>query len=284
MANKRKLVTSSLTALLMAAASSVLIGMNRSKSRISGEIDDLLAGNVATNRAVVTEADLAALPEPVQRWLRWSGVIGKPIPSTVRTHQIGEFRLKEGQSWMPFIAEQWYTTDPPGFLWSVSMKMNPLVRVIGRDRYVHASGEIDMRIAGLIPVARKRGGNLNQGALLRYLNEIMWFPAAALRPYITWTAIDLSSAKATMIDGGITVEAIFSFDQQGRITTMTALRENDAKGQRLPWSTPLTAYGEFGDIRIPTEGTGVWQYEMGEFPYIRLRITGIEYDVSTQAR
>jgi hypothetical protein len=30
----------------------------------------------------VTGEDLAGLPEPVQRWLRWSNVVGRPYPVT----------------------------------------------------------------------------------------------------------------------------------------------------------------------------------------------------------
>jgi hypothetical protein len=152
------------------------------------------------------------------------------------------------------------------------------VPVAGRDRYAGGEGSITMRLLSLIPVAGKRGGDLNQGALLRYLNETMWFPAAAISPYITWAERDANSAVATMSYGGVTASATFSFDDEGRLTTMTADRYNDAKGQFLPWSTPISAYGEFDGVRVPVAGEGVWEYDSGDFSYIRLRITEVEYN------
>jgi len=179
---------------------------------------------------------------------------------------------------MPFTAVQHYTIDPPGFIWTVSMKMFPFVEIAGRDKYEDGEGSIDMRVLSLVPVAKKAGGELNQGAALRYLNEIMWFPTAALSPAITWTEDDANSAIAIFSHVGITVTAQFFFDADGRIVNMTASRYNDEQGEILPWSTPIDGYGEFAGIRIPVEGRGIWEYSDGSFEYIRLTIQEVEYD------
>jgi hypothetical protein len=57
------------------------------------------------------------VPEPVQRWLRWSNVLGTPYPVSVRLTQEGQFRMGEDKGWMPFRAQKYYTTDPPGYVW-----------------------------------------------------------------------------------------------------------------------------------------------------------------------
>jgi hypothetical protein len=103
-----------------------------------------------------------------------------------------------------------------------------------------------------------------------------------LSPYITWEGIDASSATATMSYGGVTASATFVFDRQGRLTDMTADRYNDTKGRLLPWSTPISSYGEFAGVRVPAEGQGRWKYESGDFTYIRLRVTDIEYGITTR--
>ena len=54
------------------------------------------------------------------------------------------------------------------------MHMAPLVSLFGRDRYVNGEGDMDLRLS-LLPVARKSGGGLNQGDLLRFLTEATWF-------------------------------------------------------------------------------------------------------------
>jgi len=273
-----RIVVAILAAIVVIVTSSVGVGRFLTERRISREVDDLFAASRGKEPAVVTEAGIAGLPEPVQRWLRYAQVVGKPRPSSVRLKMEGQFRLGEDKGWMPFEAEEYYTTDPPGFVWSVSMEMAPLLTIRGRDRYVEGEGGIDMRLLGTIPVARKSGGALDQGAMLRYLNEIMWFPAAAVSPYITWKGVDANSAEATMSYGGVTAAATFVFDGHGKLETMTAQRNNDSKGQALPWSTPITSYGQFAGVRIPVAGEAIWTYDTGDFSYIRLRVTDLEYD------
>jgi hypothetical protein len=264
--------------LALIAVAAVVIGRVTFERRLARELREFLAERRDAPPAAVTEGDLAGLPEPVQRWLRASRVVGKVRPQIVRLKQEGEFRLSEAQGWLPFRAEEYYTTDPPGFFWSVTMQFAPLVPVRGRDRYLNGEGSIEMRLLSLIPVASKRGDGLNQGALLRYLNETMWFPAGAIAPYIRWEGIDALSARATMSYAGTTASAIFYVDREGRLTDMTAERYNDARDRLEQWSTPITGYGEFEGVSLPVSGTGVWKYETGDFPYIRLRVTEIEYN------
>jgi hypothetical protein len=54
---------------------------------------------------------------------------------------------------MPFTAQEYYTTDPPGYVWRVRFKLAPLVTVSGRDRYTAGQASILMRLLSLVPVA-----------------------------------------------------------------------------------------------------------------------------------
>lgn len=264
-------------ALVIAIALALIAGRVAFGLRIAREVDRLFAAANGSSR-IITEEDVLGLPKPVQRWLRASNVIGTAHPVTVRLRQRGEFRMGQEKGWMPFRAEEYYTTDPPGYLWSVTFKIAPLLSVVGRDRYAYGRASIQMRMLSLIPVANDASPGLNQGALLRFLNETMWFPAGILSPYITWKAQDGHSAVATMSYGGVTASATFTFDDAGRLANMTADRFDNARKALLPWSTPITDHGAFEGIGVPVEGAGVWHYETGEFPYIRLRVTDLEYN------
>jgi Family of unknown function (DUF6544) len=278
MGKTAKIAVGSIASVVVVAASAVGIGRSAFKRRIYREVADLLAMSQSGQSRSIMETDLENLPEPVQRWLRNSHVLGKAYPVTVRLKQKGEFRLAENRGWMPFEAEQYFTTNPPGFVWMASFKMAPLLSVTGRDRYMAGKGDIDMRLLSLIPVAKKSGGGLDQGALLRYLGEIVWFPAAALSPFISWEGLDTTSARATMSYLGVTASATFTFDQEGNVTRLDAERYNDAKSKLEPWTIPIRAFGEFDGIHIPVEGEGVWKYSSGDFSHIRWRITEIEYN------
>jgi hypothetical protein len=255
------------------AAGSFLLGR-----RIAREVDQLFAASRDVRPSVLTEANLEGLPAPVGRWLRYAQIVGKERPMTVRLKQQGQFRLGPNKGWMPFQAEQYFTTEPPGFVWKVRMAIAPLVAVTGRDRYAAGEGSMRMCLLSLFPVADKAGGGLNQGDLLRYLGETIWFPSGALSPYITWEGLDATSARATMSYGGVMASATFHFDEQGRHVTTVAERYNDALGRLATWMAPTSAYGEFDGVRVGVAGEGLWKYDTGDFPYIRWRITALEYN------
>jgi hypothetical protein len=229
---------------------------------------------------VVSEEEVERLPEAARRWLVSARIAGKPRPRTVRLRQEGRFRLGADRPWLPFRAEQYYTTEPAGFVWFARMRAAPLVIISVRDRYFDGRGSIDARLLSLMPVARASGPELDQGALLRYLNEAAWFPAAMLSPHITWEAIDASSSRATMSYAGVAASATFTVDARGDLTTMVAERYRAAGGRFVldTWETPVSEYQEFNDVRMPVRGEGVWQLDSGAFSYIQLRVTDVEYD------
>jgi hypothetical protein len=274
--------TALLTVGVLAVAATVAIGIGRFafERRLDQDVRSLLAASTAGEPDLVTEADLAGLPEPVRRWLGWAGVVGTRVPATVRLTQEGRFRQSEGGAWMPFTAVEHYTTAPPGFVWKTTMRMFPLVSIVGRDQYVDGKGSIEMRALGLIPVATASGPAMDQGALLRYLNETVWFPAAVLGPTIAWDTVAADAARATIRHGGVTASAVFFFDEEGRPVDMVAERQDLGRGRPETWSTPFTAWGEFGGVRMPTAGRAVWRYDTGDFAYIELQVTGVEADRS----
>jgi hypothetical protein len=278
MIDRRRLLVLTLSVALIAGGLAAGIRRRAFRDRIDHEVAQLLDSARTPAIGVVGEADLERLPDPVQRWLRASGVVGTAIPATVRLTQTGAFRLGANKPWMPMYASEYYTTNPPGFLWTASMEMFPLVHVTGRDRYARGVGDIDMRVASIVPVAQKSGGNLNGGALLRYLNETMWFPAALVLPNVEWEPIDESSARATITDAGQSVSAVFVFDAEDHLVNMTADRWNDSEQAMLPWSTPITDYGNFNGIDVATAGTGVWKTGADAYEYIRLKVTDVDYD------
>ena len=263
---------------VVALAAAVMVGARIAfERRMASEIDALLGRARAPERRIIAAEDLERLPDPVKRWLRYSKVVGARVPTTVRLRQDGQFQM-DGRGWMPFTAEQYFTINPPAFLWKATFRMAPLLSVSGRDRYQAGEGNIEMRVISLVPVANKTGGGLNQGALLRFLGEMQWFPAAALADYIAWEAVDSQAARATMTYGGIAAPMMFTFGSDGRLIECTATRYNDSRGRNEQWVNRNDSDGEFAGMRVPVAGEARWEYESGPYPYIRWRITTIEHD------
>jgi hypothetical protein len=257
------------------------VGEKALRNKVAEETTEMFEKVKDVHPQIVTEADIKSLPEPVRRWLRYSEVIGKEKVVSVRLKQKGFFRMKKDKDWMPFEAEEYYTVNEPAFIWQAKMKMAPFFYATGRDRYYEGRGNMIIKLASIVTVADGKGDEIDQGTLLRFLNEMMWFPSAALSYYINWEGIDKNSARATMSCGDITASAIFVFDEKGALVTMTADRYcdiGDGKFRMEKWATPIEAYGRVNKILLPYKGTGMWQFKNGDFEYIKLEVTDIEYN------
>jgi hypothetical protein len=122
---------------------------------------------------------------------------------------------------------------------------------------------------------------MNQASMLRYFNEMIWFPTAFLGDNVTWESMDDQTARVRFTDHGAEVAAIAYFDDQGRLTNFKANRYREIDGifSLDPWSTPISAYGECAGLHLPVAGSAVWHLPEGDLSYIELEITEIVYNL-----
>ncbi len=224
---------------------------------------------------------LEDLPEPVRRYLEYTGVVGQPWIDTVRIRYKGIFRMAADKPWMPIKAEQVYTTDPPGFHWKARLKMFGLWIVSGSDTYKAGHGHMFGKVAGLFTIFDAHGDELDQGTMVRYLNEMSWFPIALMSDYVTWRAVDDRSFDATFTDHGRSVSARFFVDEQGRLTDFVTERYREDKGTYTldTWSTPMLEHGIMAGLNLPIRGKAVWKLPAGDLPYADFTLTSVEYNV-----
>jgi len=156
---------------------------------VDKEVEEFYMG-VENHHQVIREADLNRLPAAVQNWLRYAQVIGKEKIVAARTKQKVELRLEQDKPRMPAKAEQYFRTEEPGFIWKVKINAAPFFHIVGRDKYCDGHGNMLIKIMSIKTIADARGPEIDQGTLLRYLAETMWFPTAALSDYIKWEEID----------------------------------------------------------------------------------------------
>jgi hypothetical protein len=247
---------------------------------IDREAREVLAQRIDPTDPIVTRAELEPLPAPVRRWLEASGVVGRERAHTVRLQQRGDLRTAPDAAWLPVRAEQYFSVDEPGFVWKVEATMHALP-VTGRDRYFGGRGSMLIKAASLVDVANEADAKIDLGAMVRYLAEIVWLPTAALRPYITWEALDANGARATMRYGGAIVSANFAFDDAGRVTRVSAERYmGGGDGAKLaPWFATCAEYRAVRGIVIPVRGDVGWALATGEFVYYRWENLDVETNV-----
>lgn len=230
----------------------------------------------------ITEAQVLGLPKPVQRYLHYAGVVGKEPIHTVRLKQQGLMRQQLGQKWMPLVAEQYFTTSPPAFLWHCTIRPFPLILMSATDRFTGGHGNMLIKLLSVITLGDAHGPEMDQSELQRYLAEMAWFPTAWLSDAIEWQAIDAHSVQATFRDPRVTGSVTLHVNEQGQVTHFTAQRYKEEHGRYLlaPWLVQVEAYQEVDGIRIPTKFEITWHLASGDFSWFRGQITEIEYNQS----
>ena len=264
---------------VLAGVGAELAGHRALARQVRRDIQALRARASPGRTGLVTEEMLADLPEPVRRYLRYTGVVGKPFPGTIRLRQRGQMRPVPGQPWVPLAAEEHYSVQPPGFVWAGTARVGPVPVARARDMYAEGTGRMLVKVASLWPVVDASGEQMDQAAMMRYLNEMIWFPAAFLAANISFEPVDDSSARVTLTDRGRTATGTMFFDQQGRLTDFVAKRYRTADSSDPDtWSTPVTGYGEFEGLRLPASGKAIYKLPDGDLEYINVTVTDLDYD------
>jgi hypothetical protein len=190
-------------------------------------------------------------------------------------------KTKPEGKWMPFTAEQYFDVENPAFVWSTKVDFMPMVNMAGRDKLIDGQGEMLIKLANVIPLVDE-GNNekMNSGAMLRYMAETVWFPSAALNDYIKWEAIETNAAKATFTLKGESVSGIYTFYDKGSFKSFEADRyyggKKDSKLEK--WKIIASDYKAFNGIKIPNKCNVTWKLQEGDFNWLNLEITELDYN------
>jgi len=258
-------------------------GLRRFDCLVERDVEALLARATTTAReAVVTEGMLKDLPEPVRRYLRHTGIVGKPVVDTVYLEQKGKMYLGSKRGWVPLDAEEHYTVQPPGFVWDATIHKGPLPIARGRDMYAGGEGRMLIKAGSLFTVVDDEGPEMDQGSMMRYLSEMIWFPTAFLDDKISFGPIDDEAARVTLTDGAKSVSATMYFDEEGKVTDFVAKRYRTVEGgyDLETWSAPVYEYGELAGLKLPLRAGAVWKFPEGDLKYADITITHLEYDIA----
>ncbi|WP_400193128.1 DUF6920 family protein [Hymenobacter sp. B81] len=270
-----KIVGSAIGGLAGVAAVAAAVGAVRWNRRTARAVAQLSA---PAPTAVFSFEQLPPdLPGPVARYFRFAVRPGQPLLGRLRVREQGEFRTAPDQPWASFTAEHHVQTSPPGFVWDASIYLMPVLPVRIRDSYLAGRGTMQGVVAGLIPVVNESGRpDLNEGSLLRYLAEAVWYPTALLPGRgVVWTPIDEHAALATLRDGTTTVSLQFYFNERGEVTRVyTPSRYRDVAGHGVPtpWGGSFRDYARIGGLMRPQAGEVSWFLPTGAFAYWRARL------------
>jgi hypothetical protein len=253
--------------------------------RWQSDTDKLRAKLTGGRRTIEPETydqkEIESLPDPVQRFFQTVLKDGQAIVAAVKLSQQGQFNLNEMEDkWSPFTATQLVITQRLGFDWDARIQMAPGVSAFVHDTYLLGEGSLHASLLGLFTVAKMHGApENNQGELLRFFAEALWYPTALLPSQgVRWEAINDTSARATLIDDSTTVSAVFQFNAEGTIATFRADARYRDKLTAMPWGGRFWEYSVRNGMLIPLNGEVGWEHPEGIRLYFKGRITEIDYE------
>jgi len=230
---------------------------------------------------VLTDGDLGEPPDPVARYVRRSGAVGKPRVSNFHARLHGRIRSGADTAWMPFTGEQFNTYGAvPSRLFYIVARMKGLPIEVFHS-FVGAEATMRGKALSIVTVVDQRGPELARSETVTILNDAcVMAPGALVDPACSWEAIDDRTARVVYTRLDETVSATLHVDDDDQLIDFVSDdRRRDRTLQR--WSTPLGRYRRFGDRWVMSSGEGRWHAPPpeGEFAYVEIELDEITYDV-----
>jgi hypothetical protein len=234
-------------------------------------------GNVQSN--LLSETDIAQLPEPVKKYIRYAGCIGKAKVHNFKIAFKGKIRKNEGSEWMPFTSEQYNFIETPTRLFFMNATMKKLP-VAGYHCYINGTAFMDIRLFSLFKVQYQNGPEMNTAETVTFFNDMCCMaPATLIDKRINWLGTDNNKVKATFTNNGITITADLFFNEIGQLVNFKSNDRYDADAhKKLPWATPLKQYHEINGYKLASYAETIYTYPDKELCYGVFGIQSIEYN------
>jgi membrane protein implicated in regulation of membrane protease activity len=235
--------------------------------------------NVGISEEIISEADIAQLPIPVQNYLKYVGAIGKPKIKTARAIFKGEMREK-GKDWFAFTSEQYNFFEDPTRLFFMKANFKGLPTQ-GYHWYKEGKASMLIKLLSVFPVVDISEPEMFKTESVTFFNDMCLFaPAALVDKRIDWQTLGNNSVKAVFYNGEVSVSAILKFDESGRLINFISEDRVDVNSnQNLPFSTPVTEYGTVNCYKLPIAADAVWHFPDGDFVYGKFYLQDVQYNL-----
>jgi hypothetical protein len=230
----------------------------------------------------VSEGDLARLPEPVRKYLRTCGTVGRPRLRNLHVTFTGTMHRTPQSGPMKITVEQYEFFDPPMRLFYMKAGVFG-VPFDGLHVFRGTNATMRVRVASLFQVVDARGPMMAQSETVTLFNDMcVLAPATLVDGHIQWEPVDSLTARARFTKDGITIGAELRFNEAGELVDFVSrdrfMSADGVHGEIYPWSTPVRDYRDFDGRRVSTFGEAVWHTPRGPFAYARFALKTIEYD------
>lgn len=231
---------------------------------------------------LLTEALVAPLPAPVQRYLRVCGWLGKPLPRSVQVDFGATMFSEPGAAGMRGPAVQIDRFDLPRRLFFMRTRKAGLPVAVLHD-YRGTQASMQVRLACLFKLADLQGEALARTETVTLLNDLCLFaPAWMVDARLAWRPVDDRRCAVDFTQGPHRVSAELEFNDAGELVDFHSgdrgALQTEGSLRLLRWSTPVRLYRMFDGRRVATRGEAVYAYPEGDFAYGRFVLTRFQVD------
>lgn len=233
---------------------------------------------------VLTKQEIEHLPACVQKYLAYSGAVGKSKIQNMCIEFDAEMYRKPGDKPMKSHAVQYnfYGDYARLFLMKASKMGIPFQAL---HSYKNEQASFQVKVAELFKVGNINGEELTKAETVTLLNDMCIFaPGSLTDSRLTLTALGAFSAKVALTNGKYFVSAILHFNEAGELINFISddrsALQDDGTMKEVQWSTPVSDYNEFEGRKVPTVGKTSWHYTVGDFAYGVFSLKRIKYNVA----
>lgn len=239
--------------------------------------------NLETHSAaieILKESDVKHLPEPIQRYIRFSGSIGKPKVKNFKACFKGAIRKNEESEWMPFTSEQYNFIAEPTRLFFMKAIMKTLP-VAGYHQYMKGSAKMDIKLFSAFTVQYSDGDTMNEAETVTFFNDMCCMaPATLIDERINWIETKGDTVRAAFSNHGIYIQAQLIFSDNGELISFISNDRYDSNaGKKLPWATPLKNYININGRLLPSYAETIYTYPGKDLCYGKFDVISVEYNV-----
>lgn len=246
--------------------------------------------NGAKDESILTIDDIRHLPEPVQKYLNYVGVIGKAKVDNAKVAADCIMQLN-GTSVKGDFEQYNFFGSHPERLFYLKLDMFGFLPVWALHAYTDEKASMLVKVLGLIPVVDVKGREMRIADTATLFNDMCLFaPAALIDRRIQWKSIDRNTAKAVFTTDYCTISAFLYFNELGQLVNFTTDDRYDVEGnglamKKIRWSTPVKGYSDINGLNLASEVEAVWNYPDGPYCYFTMtNLRSIKYNCSKPTR
>lgn len=240
-----------------------------------------LIKSTSVSNDVFSKDEIKDLPLPVKKYFDYCGFIGTKKMSYMKaTFKDVTFKSGKDKPILKIDYKQYNLVKNPDRIAMIDSSLYG-IPFQGYDSYLNGTGSMKGVIAKLFTLFDQRGVDMDRASLVTYLAECFVVPSVILQDYIKWESIDDTHAKATISYYGISASGIFTFNDNGEMTSFTTndrmATETDGTSKKVRWSAVCSDYKESNGIKKPTVFKAIWHYSEGDQVYFDSNDLQIEY-------